>query len=126
MSDIPSIVAAEAILRLNRPARPKHVEEFFKELAISLFKISSVHGQLLGHVKIFANGEKGGTARGNITGTIKSLSVDVNAKNGESEFKVWINVITYKVEERELRKRFALAMASKTELIDLRLVNHQH
>ncbi|MFQ5998655.1 MAG: hypothetical protein ACE5KO_05045 [Candidatus Bathyarchaeia archaeon] len=126
MSDLPSIIAAEAILKLNRPTRPKHIEKFFTELAISLFKISSVRGRLLGHVKIFANGVKGGTARANITGTIKSQSVDVNAKNGESEFKVWINVITYKVEERELRRRFALAMASKTEFIDLRLVNHQH
>jgi|GEM_PF-3534430 len=102
--DKPSVFAAEMNLEFSKTRNMNELKEFFRELVLRLFEVSSIDDKLVGHIKIYSEGKNGSSIRANLTGNVKNLTVITNGNEEESNLKVWINVITFMVKEEELLK----------------------
>ncbi|NWG09798.1 MAG: hypothetical protein HXX80_05810 [Nitrososphaerales archaeon] len=112
--DLPSIFAAEMNLEFSEARTIGEIREFFHEFLVQLFEVSSVDNRLVGHIKVYSEGQNGTSIRANLTGSIRNLMVIANGDGEERGLRVWINVITHMVKEEELVGRVTNAIRKFT------------
>jgi hypothetical protein len=100
--DLPSIFATEINIEFFEARTIGEIREFFREFLIRLFEVSSIDNRLVGHIKVYSEGQNGASIRANLTGSIRNLMVITNGDGEERRLRIWINVITHMVKEEEL------------------------
>lgn len=108
-------MAARAVLAFPRPQTRRALESFFSDLLLTLFDASSVNEKLLGHIKLYCEGNFKTIIRANVTTAKESSRVEIRGSKPEKRVKVWLNVIAYKLDENTLRKGVLAALASFCE-----------
>ena len=106
VSHLPAIVGARVRLIFPKVQNHAELEFFFRDLSLSLFETSSLDGRLIGHIKLYGKGDSKSMIRANATGLRESVQVEIRNSHPEIGVELWLNIITYKMSEDELRRNF--------------------
>ena len=106
VSHLPAIVGARVRLIFPKVQNHAGLEFFFRDLSLSLFETSSLHGKLIGHIKLYGKGDSKSMIRANATGSRESVQVEIRNPHPETGVELWLNIIAYKMSEDELRRNF--------------------
>jgi hypothetical protein len=122
VSNLPAFVAAQGRLIFPKVQTSQKLRAFFLALSLSLFDSSSVNGNLIGHIKLYVEGNSKSVIRANVTGRRESAQVEIRNFHPEKEVKVWLNIIAYRSSEETLRRSFlrALFQLAKEHKVKLR------
>ncbi len=130
MSHLPAIVGARARLIFPKVQNHAGLEFFFRDLSLSLFETSSPDGKLIGHMKLYGKGDSKSMIRADATGLRESVTVEVRNFHPEIEVELWLNIITYKMSEDELRRNFLRTLIQTTKRHGVKVrglrIEHEH
>ncbi|MFQ6088212.1 MAG: hypothetical protein ACE5KE_07000 [Methanosarcinales archaeon] len=116
------VFASKFWIEFDSEKDKNQISNIFKALLEKLFYVGSKNDVLVGHVKLFGKGFQGMYVKGNVTGKLENLKVEIEGGR-EKRIKMWLNIISHQGEAEKIKSNFCNVLREFEDEMNVRIEN---